>query len=87
MIPKARSESAEDPVRPFREWQTAVAALRAAEARGAEHAEIVRLSAEVLRTRNELTVDRIQAGWSAPDDILRHLMVDEQLLREKDDAN
>ncbi len=71
---------------PFRQWQRAVATLKAAEARGAPHDEIVRLSAEVIRTRNELTVDRLQAGWRPPDDILRHLTVDDQLLREKDDT-
>ena len=87
LIPdQASDESAEDPVRPFRNWQAAVAALRAAEMRGDEHAEIVRLSAEVIRTRNAMTADRIDAGWNAPDDILRHLVVDDQLLREKDDA-
>ena len=71
---------------PFRQWQRAVAALKAAEARGDAHADIVRLSAEVIRARNEMTVDRLQAGWRPPDDILRHLTVDDQLLREKDDT-
>ena len=71
---------------PFLEWQRAVAALKAAEFRGAEHAEIVRLSAEVIRTRNAMTVDRLQAGWQPPDDILKHLSADEQLLREQDDT-
>ena len=71
---------------PFLEWQRAVAALKAAEARGAEHAEIVRLSTEVIRTRNEVTVDRLQAGWDPPDVVLQKLSVDDQLLREKDDA-
>jgi hypothetical protein len=60
--------------------------LRSAEARGADHAESVRLSAEVIRTRNAMTVDRLQAGWRPPDDILKHLTVDDQLLREHDDA-
>jgi hypothetical protein len=72
---------------PFRQWQQAAAALKAAEVRGADHAEIVRLSAEVIRARNDMTVDRLQAGWRAPDDILKHLTVDEQLLREKDDTS
>lgn len=71
---------------PFRQWQRAVAALKAAEGRGAAHEEIVRLSAEVIRTRNEMTVDRLQAGWLPPDDILRHLVLDDQLLRERDDT-
>jgi hypothetical protein len=71
---------------PFRQWQHAAAALKAAETRGASHAEIVRLSAEVIRTRNALTLDRVYAGWEAPDDILKHLTADEHLLLEKDDT-
>ena len=71
---------------PFRHWQRAVAALRFAEARGGPHEEMVRLSAEVIRTRNEMTVDRLRAGWRPPDDILKHLTLDDQLLREKDDT-
>ncbi|HEY5456787.1 MAG TPA: hypothetical protein VIJ96_15090 [Acidothermaceae bacterium] len=71
---------------PFQQWQRAVAELRSAEARGAPHAEILRLSAEVIRTRNAMTVDRLQAGWQPPDDILKHLVVDDQLLRERDDT-
>jgi hypothetical protein len=27
----------------------------------------------------------MQAGWSPPDDILKHLTVDDRLLRERDD--
>ena len=71
---------------PFRRWQRAVAALRGAEARDAPYDEIVRLSADVIRARNEMTVDRLQAGWRPPDDILKHLTLDDQLLREKDDT-
>src|SRR6185437_10919046 len=71
---------------PFQRWQEAAAALKAAETRGAPHDEIVRLSAEVIRTRNAVTVDRLQAGWHAPDDILSRLTSDDQLLHEKDDA-
>ncbi|HEY3926418.1 MAG TPA: hypothetical protein VGL75_17790 [Acidothermaceae bacterium] len=71
---------------PFRQWQYAAAALKAAEARGASHAEIVQLSAAVIRTRNALTLDRVYAGWEAPDDILKHLTADEQLLHENDDT-
>jgi hypothetical protein len=82
----AIDELSPSPSLPFQEWQRAVAALRSAEARGDSHPEVLRLSAEVIRTRNELTVDRLQAGWHPPDDILKHLMVDDQLLREKDDA-
>jgi hypothetical protein len=74
------------PSSPFQEWQRAVAALRSAEDRGAAHADLVRLSAEVIRARNAMMVDRIQAGWQPPDDILKHLVVDDQLLRERDDS-
>jgi hypothetical protein len=73
-------------LQPFRDWQQACARLRAAEARGDDYAEIVRLSAEVVRTRNAVTLHQFHAGWDAPDDILRHLTVDEHLLLEKDDA-
>jgi hypothetical protein len=82
----AIQEVTPSPSLPFHEWQRAVAALRSAEARGASHTEIVRLSAEVIRTRNALTLDRVYAGWEAPDDILRHLTTDEQLLEEQDDT-
>jgi hypothetical protein len=75
------------PSQPFDDWQRATAALRAAEARGAPHAEIVRLAEEVIRTRNALTMDRVAAGWEPPDDILRRIGADEQLLAERDDAS
>lgn len=58
---------------PFRRWQQALGALKAAEVRGESHAEIVRLSAEVIRARNVVTVDRMQAGSRTPDDIFSHL--------------
>jgi hypothetical protein len=54
--------------------------------RGASHSEIVLLSAEVIRRRNVVTVARLQDGWQPPDDILSHLMADDRLLLEKDDA-
>jgi hypothetical protein len=38
-----------DAVLPFEQWQQATQALKAAEARGASHTEIVRLSAEAVR--------------------------------------
>ena len=75
------------PAEPFDAWQRACAALRAAEARKAPHAEVVRLAEEVIRTRNALTTDRLLAGWQPRDDILRHLTADEDLLRESDDAD
>ena len=84
--PGATDEAPVDPVQPFRDWQKAVAALRAAEGRRENYADIMRLSAEVIRARNALTLDRVHAGWHAPGDILRHLALDDQLLREKDDA-
>jgi hypothetical protein len=70
---------------PSRECRRAVAALNGAQARSASHEEILRLSAEVIRTRNAMTVDRLQAGWLAPADILKHLTADGQLLGERDD--
>jgi hypothetical protein len=71
---------------PFQLWQQAAAALKAAENRGAPHAEILQLSAEVIRARNAVTVDRMQAGWHAPDDLMSRLIADGQLLQEEDDS-
>ncbi|HEY8728495.1 MAG TPA: hypothetical protein VIL94_02860 [Acidothermaceae bacterium] len=71
---------------PFDAWQRASAALRAAEARGAAHDDILRLSEQVIRARNALTLDRTNAGWNAPDDVLRHLLGDELLLTQSDDS-
>lgn len=70
---------------PFQQWQRAVASLRSAEARGAPHTEILGLSAAVIRARNAMMVDRLQAGWRPSDDILQQLNVDEALLAEDDD--
>jgi len=74
------------PSEPFDAWQRASAALRAAEARGATHDEVVRLSEQVIRARNALTLDRTNAGWNPPDDVLRHLLGDELLLTQSDDS-
>jgi hypothetical protein len=74
------------PSSPFQEWQRALVALRSAEARGDSHPEIVRLSAEVIRAHNAMTVGRLQAGWQAPDDVLKQLAVDAALLAEDDDS-
>jgi hypothetical protein len=74
------------PSQPFRDWQRAINSLNSAEAHGAPHPTIVRLAAEVIRTRNALTVDRLEAGWLAPPDVLRRLAADARLLNEKDDA-
>src|SRR5665213_2615051 len=75
------------PSAPFDAWQRATAALRAAEAKGAPHDEIVQLSEHVIRARNALTLDRAQAGWEPPDDVLRHLIGDELLLKQRDDSS
>jgi hypothetical protein len=74
------------PSSPFQEWQRAFAALRSAEARGDAHPKVLRLSAEVIRAHNAMTVDRLAAGWRPPDDVLSRLAVDEALLAEDDDA-
>ena len=76
-----------NPSAPFNAWKRATAALREAEHRGAPHAEIVRLAEQVIRTRNALVLDRLQAGWQPRDDVLHHLISDEELLREKDDSS
>jgi hypothetical protein len=83
------SESPElpSPSAPFDAWQRASAALRAAETSGAPHDEIVQLSEQVIRARNALTLDRAQAGWEPPDDVLRHLIGDELLLEQRDDSS
>jgi hypothetical protein len=78
--------SNDDPLQSFRDWQKACAIRRVAETRGDDNRDIVRLSGEVVRTRNALTLDRLRAGRNAPEDIVRHLTLDDLLLREKDDA-
>lgn len=83
----AQSNAQPNPSAPFNAWQRATAALREAEHRDAAHAEIVRLAEQVIRTRNALVLDRLEAGWQPRDDVLHHLMSDEDLLREKDDSN
>ena len=79
--------SNDDPLQAFRDWQRACASLRAAETRGEDYSDVVRLSAEVIRTRNALTLDQVRAGWKAPDDILRHMTSDALLLVQGDDAS
>lgn len=83
----AQSNAQPNPSAPFNAWKRATAALREAEHRGAAHAEIVRLAEHVIRTRNALVLDRLDAGWQPRDDVLHHLMSDEDLLREKDDSD
>jgi hypothetical protein len=76
----------QDSLQAFRDWQTAIAALRAAEGRRDPHIDTLRLSTDVIRTRNALTLDQVQAGWDPPDAILRHLSTDQQLLLAHDDS-
>ena len=82
-----QSNAQPNPSAPFNAWQRATAALREAEHRHATHAEIVRLAEQVIRTRNALVLDRLEAGWQPRDDVLHHLISDEELLREKDDSS
>ena len=82
----AIDEASDDPLRSFRNWLDACSNLRLAEVCGADYSDLVRLSADVIRTRNALTLYRVRAGWNVPDDVMRHLTVDERLLRENDDA-
>jgi len=79
-------EASYDPLRSFRDWQDACASLRLAETCRDNYSDLVRLSAEVIRARNELTIDLVRAGTHLPDDVLRDLERDDQLLREHDDA-
>ena len=83
----AHSNAQPNPSAPFNAWQRATAALREAEHRGASHTEIVRLAEQVIRTRNALVLDRLDAGWQPHGDVLQHLISDEELLREKDDSS
>jgi len=54
--------SNDDPLQSFRDWQTACAIRRVAEARGDDNRVLVRLPAEVIRTRNALTLHQVRAG-------------------------
>lgn len=72
---------------PFEHWQRAVVALRVAETRGAGYSEILRLSEDVIRSRNALILDRVEAGWQPTPDILEHVNIDAQLLRAHDDRS
>ena len=78
--------SNDDPLQSFRDWQKACAIRRVAETRGDDNSDAVRLSGEVIRMRNALTLDRLSAGRNAPENIVRHLTLDDLLLREKDEA-
>jgi hypothetical protein len=54
--------SNDDALQSFRDWQKACAIRRVAETRGADNSDTVRLSAEVIRTRNALTLEPVRAG-------------------------
>jgi hypothetical protein len=86
-VAAAHDRAQPNPSAPFNAWQRATAALREAEHRSAAHAEIVRLAEQVIRTRNALVLDRLAAGWQPHDEVLHHLISDEELLREKDDSS
>jgi hypothetical protein len=86
-VATAQSNTQPNPSAPFNAWQRATAALREAEHRGAAHTETVRLAEQVIRARNALVLDRLEAGWQPCDDVLHHLISDEELLREKDDSS
>ena len=57
--------SNDDPLQSFRDWQKASAIRRVAETltetRGDDRSDIGRLSAEVIRTRNALTLTQVRA--------------------------
>ncbi len=54
--------SNDDPLQSFRDWQQACAIRRVTEIRGDEQSDNVHLSAEVIRTRNTLTLEPVRAG-------------------------
>ena len=82
----ADSHPRPNPSAPFNAWQRPPQRFErqntAAPPRG-----IVRLAEQVIRTRNALVLDRLEAGWQPHDDVLQHLISDEELLREKDDSS
>jgi hypothetical protein len=60
--------------------------LRKAEAQPKSHAELVRLSEEVIRTRNMLIAARLADGFTLPADAVRQVEADAELLRHPHDA-
>ena len=70
----------------FADWSGAFARLAAAERCHAPHTELVQLSAEVIRTRNILALDRQAAGLPLPGDMVRLIVADEHLLKQPDDT-
>jgi hypothetical protein len=85
-VPRELTRVPPSPSLPFEEWQRALASLRAAEARTEGHREILLLSADVIRARNAMILDRLQAGWQPTDHVLKHLAVDDRLLYDGDDG-
>jgi hypothetical protein len=75
------------PARLFNEWRLAVAMLTEAERRGAPYQELVRLSEQVIRTRNVLALDRQAIGLALPAAMVRHIELDEDLLLQRDDRS
>ncbi len=71
---------------PFQEWRLALAALRNAEAQRNSHSELVRLSEEVIRTRNILIAARLADGYTLPAEAVRQVEADAELLRHPDDT-
>jgi hypothetical protein len=73
-------------VRRVDDWQWATGLLDCAESLTVSHAELMRLSEDVIRTRNAVTVDKIRIGMIPPPDSLRRWARDEALLGEGDDT-
>jgi hypothetical protein len=71
---------------PFNAWQKASATLLFAEQNHAGYGRLLRLAEQVIRTRNALILDRVDAGWEPSAAVRRNLVQDELLLRERDDT-
>ena len=71
---------------PFQQWRLAFAALRKAEAQPNSHAELVRLSEEVIHTRNMLIAARLADGFTLPAKAVRRVEADAELLRHPHDT-
>jgi hypothetical protein len=71
----------------FESWMAACAELRRSELRGDDRDTVLAHSVEVIRARNGLIRDRIEAGWQLGKPILTHLGRDEQLVQEADDRS
>jgi hypothetical protein len=63
-----------------------VATLTGAERDGGSYVDLVRLSEQVIRTRNLLALDRQTLGLELPEAMVRHIVIDEQILGEEDDT-